>query len=138
MAKRKTTRKKATKKLESLDQANGKIEEKNSIQKTKELEAVLGINEVNPFGTSDASVFEDGLAQMNLTDMQRLAVRVGVMPSSNRTTLKNKLKRKFKSQSKNVNSLSPSGESLFCQEKPLMDLSTPEGQKAAKMMREGL
>jgi hypothetical protein len=128
----------SAKKLQKLEQVNGKIEGSNTINETKELEAVLGITEVNPFGTSSANVFEDQLGVMNLTDMQRLAVRVGVMPSSNRTTLKNKLKRKFKAQSRSVEDIAPSDESLFCQEKPIMDLSTPEGRKAAKMMREGL
>ena len=130
-------------KLESLEQVNGKIEDQESganvdASKTKELESILGITEVNPFGTANEKIFEENLASMNMTDMQRLAVRVGVMPSSTRTTLKNKLKRKFKAQARNVNSVAPQGKKLFCNEQPLMDLNTEEGKRAAKLMKEGL
>ena len=109
-----------------------------TLTKTKELESILGISEVNPFGTANDKVFEESLASMNLTDMQRLAVRVGVMPSVNRTTLKNKLKRKFKSQARNVNSIAPQDKKLFCNEQPVMDLNTEAGKKAARLMKEGL
>jgi len=49
----------------------------------------------NPFKTSDEEDFSKQLGDMTLPDMQSLAVELGVFPSGNKTTLKNKLKKEF-------------------------------------------
>mgnify|MGYP000999892689 CR=1 FL=1 len=56
---------------------------------------VLGIAKINPFKTNDKRVFADMLQDMNLTDLQAFAVKVGVFPAGNKTVLKNKIKRAF-------------------------------------------
>ena len=98
-AKSKTTKKSRATKLEGLNQTTGKIYEskEDKIARAKELEEVLGIPQISPFKTNDPKVFEKNLEEINLTDLQAMAVRVGVFPSGNKTTLKNKLKRAFKS-----------------------------------------
>ena len=77
--------------LESMEQTTGK----DYIQKTKELEDILGIKETNPFKTSNANLFQENLSEMTLVDMQSLAVRFGVMPSANKTNLKKRLMHLF-------------------------------------------
>lgn len=103
MANKKTTSSKSsaskktkTKKLEDLQQTNGKTYE-NQVSRARELEEVLGIPKINPFKTNDKRVFEEMLKDMNLTDLQAFAVKVGVFPSGNKTVLKNKIKRAFDS-----------------------------------------
>jgi hypothetical protein len=102
MANKKTTKKTskaaASKrpKLEELNQTTGKSYE-DQVAKAKELEEILGIAKINPFKTNDKRIFKDMLEDMNLTDLQAFAVKVGVFPSGNKTVLKNKIKRAFES-----------------------------------------
>tara|TARA_Y100000592_G_C5349762_1_gene258287 strand:+ start:260 stop:667 length:408 start_codon:yes stop_codon:yes gene_type:complete len=102
MAKKKTTNKtskSSSKKkvsFEDLSQTNGKNYE-DQVAKARELEELLGIPKISPFRTNDKRVFAEMLKEMNLTDLQALAVKVGVFPSGNKTVLKNKIKRAFDS-----------------------------------------
>lgn len=103
MATKKTNKRKASSKakaskLENLSQTTGKTYEskEEKIARAQELEEILGIPQISPFKTNDPKVFEKNLEETNLTDLQAMAVRVGVFPSGNKTTLKNKLKRAFK------------------------------------------
>ena len=74
---------------------DGKATAASEIEKIRDLENLLRPNIENPFGTNDQEKFEEDLANMNLTDLQSLAVSAGVFPSGNKTTLKNKLKKEF-------------------------------------------
>lgn len=102
MANKKTTKKtskaaaKKRPKLEELNQTTGKSYE-DQVAKAKELEEILGIPKINPFKTNDKKVFKSMLEDMNLTDLQAFAVKVGVFPSGNKTVLRNKIKRAFES-----------------------------------------
>ena len=64
-----TKRKKQTKKVASVEDlsnfSSGKLEDED-IRRTKELEEVLGIKQVNPFGTNDPHIFEEKLNESNL------------------------------------------------------------------------
>ena len=97
--KRKSPAKSKASRLEGLSQTTGKtyISKEEQIARAKELEEILGIPQISPFKTNDPKVFEKNLEDANLTDLQSMAVRVGVFPSGNKTTLKNKLIRAFKS-----------------------------------------
>tara|TARA_A200000159_G_scaffold149481_1_gene158047 strand:+ start:9955 stop:10377 length:423 start_codon:yes stop_codon:yes gene_type:complete len=93
------TRKSKSKKIEKLDkltQTNGRVYEDEDTNKTRKLEEILEVAVTNPFGTSSQKVFEENLANMNLSEMQEVAVRAGIFPSGNQTMLKNKLKKAFK------------------------------------------
>jgi hypothetical protein len=92
--KTKTASKKKQPKLEELSQTTGKDFDAR-IARAKELEEVLGFHKSSPFKTSDPKVFEKMLEDINLTDLQAMAVRVGVFPSGNKTVLRNKVKRAF-------------------------------------------
>lgn len=100
MANKKTTKKtskaKANKapKLEELNQTTGKSYE-DQVTRARELEEILGIPKISPFRTNDKNVFSEMIKEMNLTDLQSFAVKVGVFPSGNKTVLRNKIKRAF-------------------------------------------
>ena len=107
MAKKKTTKQRAASSrkakaadkkrpdFESLEQANGKSYDEQ-VNRAKELEKIMGIQKMNPFKTNDPQTFESMLEDINLTDLQAMAVKVGIFPSGNKTVLKNKIKRAFK------------------------------------------
>tara|TARA_B110000305_G_C18998026_1_gene429235 strand:- start:139 stop:558 length:420 start_codon:yes stop_codon:yes gene_type:complete len=121
MATKKTTSSKSTSskktskvkksKLENLQQTNGKSYE-DQVAKARELEDILGISKISPFRTNDKNVFSEMLKDMNLTDLQSLAVKVGVFPSGNKTVLKSKIKRAFDSSLYGKGSIQVMGEPI--------------------------
>ncbi len=94
-AKKIQTPKKEKAQLESLEQTNGKSYDEQ-VARAKELEQIMGLQKMSPFKTNDPEAFEEMLEDMNLTDLQAMAVKVGIFPSGNKTVLKNKIKRSFK------------------------------------------
>ena len=84
-------------KLNDLTQTNGKAYEQ-SVETVQKLEDLLEVRKTNPYGTGDLRIFEANLAEMNLSEMQEVAVRSGVFPSGNKTVLKNKLIKSFKNE----------------------------------------
>lgn len=109
-ASRKSTAKKKVS-LDSLQQTNGKTYE-DQVAKARELEDILGIAKINPFKTNDKRVFADMLEDMNLTDLQAFAVKVGVFPAGNKTVLRNKIKRAFESSLHGKGSVQVMGEPI--------------------------
>ena len=109
-ASRKSTAKKKVS-LDSLQQTNGKTYE-DQVAKARELEDILGIAKINPFKTNDKRVFKEMLEEMNLTDLQAFAVKVGVFPAGNKTVLRNKIKRAFESSLHGKGSVQVMGEPI--------------------------
>lgn len=109
-ASRKSTAKKKVS-LDSLQQTNGKSYE-DQVAKARELEDILGIAKINPFKTNDKRVFKEMLEEMNLTDLQAFAVKVGVFPAGNKTVLRNKIKRAFESSLHGKGSVQVMGEPI--------------------------
>ena len=81
--------------------ASGETNTQEFKQKTKELEVMLGIDTINPFGTNELDIFEDHLREITYADMKRLAQRVGINPNYDRSSLKTILIKEFKSVNKN-------------------------------------
>ena len=81
--------------------ANNQTNTPEFVQKMRELEIVLGVSEISPFGTNELEIFEDNLQGLSLADMQKLANKVGVNPFHDRPTLKNILLREFKAYARN-------------------------------------
>tara|TARA_R110000772_G_scaffold264663_1_gene385409 strand:+ start:452 stop:859 length:408 start_codon:yes stop_codon:yes gene_type:complete len=98
-------------KLEELNQTTGKSYE-DQVSRARELEEILGIPKISPFRTKNKEVFKDMLTDMNLTDMQAFAVKVGVFPSGNKTVLRNKIKKAFETSLVGQGSVQLTGESL--------------------------
>lgn len=79
--------------VEKLQVADGK----SDIEKIKDLESLLSVEQVNPFGTTNAAVLTETMNEMTLTDLQTFAIKVGILPSGNKLSLKNKIMKSFKS-----------------------------------------
>jgi hypothetical protein len=67
----------------------------------RELEVLLGVSEISPFGTNELEVFESNLREMSLAEMQKLAQKVGLNPFHDQVTLKNILIKEFKASTRN-------------------------------------
>ena len=140
-AKKKTTKKaakknvsKATKKKVSLEDlqnfTTGKMDDE-AIEKVKKLEEVLGIKTVNPFGTNDPNIFGAQLKDSNLSDLQNLAMRVGVFPDGGLARLRDKLKKEFQRVSRGARTISMEDPL------PIHDPNHPDHARAKKLMGEG-
>ena len=120
-------------KLDSLSYADGKRED--TIRKAKELEELVGLNQVNPFGTTLVEVFDGNLKEMTLVDMQGLAVAVGVFPSGTKTSLKNKLQKAFRDYQRGSASFIMPPTGPICEG---ADRESAEFKRARQLMQEGL
>ncbi len=87
-AKRKTSKKSVKK----LSQAHGKVEE---FQPTT-LDQIWGDDGTSTYGTLDEGVYQTRLDDMNMSDLQSHASRVGIIPIDNRSMLKDRLIREFR------------------------------------------
>ena len=125
---KKTPRKRKSSQLETMARTTGKSYD-SSIERAKELEEILGLNKTSPFKTTDARVLEEQMSEMNLTDLQALAVKAGVFPSGNKTVLKNKLRKAFKG-------VEGSG-TVQLSEKPFLDPADPKNKAAIDLYKQG-
>ena len=124
---RKTAKKRAAPKkkqsvIDSMQVADGK----SDIEKIKDLEELLGVQQTNPFGTTNKAVLEERMNEMTLTDLQAFAVRIGILPSGNKLSLKNKITKEFLSHAG-----AGAGYNIGYQ-KPLVD---PNSEAAAEILR---
>jgi hypothetical protein len=96
LKKKAAAKKKAPVKIDQLNYIDGKYD----VQQIKDLEELVGIKEVNLWGTTSLDVLEAKLSEMNMWELQEFAVKVGVFPSGTRGALKNKLAKEFTSYNK--------------------------------------
>jgi hypothetical protein len=98
--------------------------------KMRELEVLLGVSEISPFGTNEMEIFEQNLAEMTLSDMQKLAHKIGVNPYLEKPTLKKSLIREFSAYTKNSRrNIMPSPVQSF-----VPDLNNPKHQQLMKIL----
>jgi hypothetical protein len=81
--------------------ASGKVGTPEFVSKMRELEILLGVSEISPFGTNELEVFEANLREMSLSEMQKVAQKVGLNPFHDQVTLKNILIKEFKASTRN-------------------------------------
>ena len=127
-------KKKAPTKTNNLEDiqnfSSGKLDD-DTLKKVKELEDVLGIKAVNPFGTNDPNIFEQKLKDSNLSDLQNLAMKIGIFPEGSKDRLKDKLRREFKRVTKGSRSVA------LQQPMSISDPNHPNHEKAKKLMGDG-
>ena len=124
---RKTTAAEKQSNLDRLNLADGKLE----VEKVRELEELLGVDQMNIFRTNDIEVFKENLAEMTLSDMQTLAAEAGIFPGGNRMALKNRLAKEFVSQTKG-------SRYAMGTQRPIVTPDHPRYNEIKKLMTEGL
>ena len=115
---------KKQKELDKLNLSDGKLE----VEKARELEVLLGIDQMNIFKTE---VFKDNLSEMTVTDLQTLAANVGIFPGGNKMALKNRLVKEFISETKGRRA-------AMGTQKLIIDPADPNFEQVKKLMSEGL
>ena len=95
MPRKKTTKKitASKKKLENLSQTHGK--EENGVQPTT-LDQIWGDTGLWKYKTMDSEEYTDYLKNLNKSDLQAHATKMGLVPVDNRDTLTQRLVREFK------------------------------------------
>jgi hypothetical protein len=116
--------------LDNLQLADGKQRIDPDIQKVKELEEILGIKKMNPFGTSNLEVFKEKLNEMTIVDMQHMCEKIGIFASGSRQQIKEKLLREFKSTNKGTISMLVQNPSF------VLDPNNPKHKETIKILRE--
>jgi len=77
-------------KLDNLHQAHGKIE------KPITLDQVWGNDGLSKYGTLDLEKYDDYLNNLNKSDLQAHAIKIGLVPVDDRNSLIKRLKLEFK------------------------------------------
>jgi hypothetical protein len=119
--------------LDDLILADGKVTEPAEdldIKKIRELEEILGVKKVNPFGTYNLEVFKEKLSDMTNLDLQNLCERVGIFASGSRMQIKEKLLREFKSVARGTISMTAESPSVQ------LDPNNPLHKKTLKILGE--
>lgn len=119
--------------LDDLILADGKVTEPledPDIKKVKELEEILGVKKVNPFGTYNLEVFKEKLSDMTNLDLQNLCERVGIFASGSRMQIKEKLLREFKSVTRGTISMTAESPSVQ------LDPNNPLHKRTLKILGE--
>lgn len=85
--------------LEEFQLADGKdhTAKDDQIREAKELESLLGIQDMNPYRTLDKEIFAENLSSMPISQMTELAQRVGIsgMEMASKLSLKKALEKSF-------------------------------------------
>lgn len=89
------------KKLAELEQVDGKKESKEELSKPRTLNEVWGDDGISEYKTMDESVYSQQLTDMDTVDLQREAVKRGLLPSRGRDIITARLLVQFR---KHVNS----------------------------------
>jgi hypothetical protein len=129
---RKTTTASAKKKikLSELDYSSGKLDDE-TLSRIEDLEDILGVHEVNPFGTNDSVIFEQELKEMTLSDLQNLCGKIRLFASGNTKELKEKLRKEFTRVTRGQKTIAMPVQDSVC------DPSHPNHEKAKKILNEG-
>lgn len=116
--------------LDNLNLADGKVHSDPDIEKVKQLEEILGIKKMNPFGTSNIEIFKEKLSEMTIVDMQHMCEKIGIFASGSRQQIKEKLLREFKSTNKGSISMLVQNPSI------VLDPNNPQHKETLKILRE--
>lgn len=81
-------------KLDNLHQTHGKVENRKVT-----LDQIWGDDGKKKYGTLDPVEYDKYLSELNKSDLQSHAIKVGLVPIDNRETLAKRLKQEFKKYS---------------------------------------
>lgn len=110
--------------------ASGLVGTPEFTNKMRELEVLLGVSQISPFGTNELEIFEQNLAEMSLSDMQKLALKIGTNPYYEKPLLKKSLIREFTAYTRNSRrNIMPTAVQSF-----VIDHNNPKHQELLKLL----
>tara|TARA_R100001163_G_scaffold9761_1_gene9352 strand:+ start:593 stop:1015 length:423 start_codon:yes stop_codon:yes gene_type:complete len=120
------------KNLEEFDVTDGKERDKKekALEEVKELEELLGMPQMNPYGTLNRDIFRQRLESSSASELTDLAARVGVPRERNMNLLRKSLLQSFDfyAQKHNV--------TVQGNAKPIIDPSSPDYEKTVKLFKD--
>ena len=138
MSKKKSSKKMSVSKgvekkhLEDFDVTDGKERDKKqeALEEVKELEELLGMPQMNPYGTLNRDIFRQKLESSSASELTDLAARVGVPRERNMNLLRKSLLKSFDfyAQKHNV--------TVQGNAKPIIDPSSPDYEKTVKLFKD--
>lgn len=88
---------KKTKKLEELNQIDGKIHDEDSVSKPTRLDQIIGRGVSSKYGTLDFDEYTNTLQKMNVAELRSHATqKAGIIPSEDRQRCIRQLQKRFK------------------------------------------
>lgn len=118
--------------LEEFDVTDGKERDKKqeALEEVKELEELLGMPQMNPYGTLNRDIFRQKLESSSASELTDLAARVGIPRERNMNLLRKSLLQSFDfyAQKHNV--------TVQGNAKPIIDPSSPDYEKTVKLFKD--
>ena len=118
--------------LEEFDIVDGKNRKEEDIENLRNLEELLGVRSMNPYGTLNQEIFAEKLESMTLTDLQNLSIKIGIPPTRNSIELKKNLKKSLDIYIRQHNI----GSSVSA--RPIIDPSSPNYESVVRLFKEGI
>jgi hypothetical protein len=119
--------------LEEFDVTDGKDRNKKEeqIEKVKELEELLGMPQMNPYGTLHRDIFKQRVEASSASELTDLAARIGVPRERNMNLLRKSLLKSFDFyvQKHNV--------TVQGSAKPILDPSSPDYESTVRLFKDG-
>ena len=132
-AKKQSSNDQATARLAEVLKASNKDQKdkrEKDLEDVKELEQLLGMPQMNPYGTLNRDIFRQKLESLSAADLTDLAARVGVPRERNMNMLRKSLLKSFDfyAQKHNV--------TVQGNAKPIIDPSSPDYEKTVKLFKD--
>ena len=119
--------------LEEFDVTDGKdrTKKEEQIEKVKELEELLGMPQMNPYGTLHRDIFKQRVEASSASELTDLAARIGVPRERNMNLLRKSLLKSFDFyvQKHNV--------TVQGSAKPILDPSSPDYESTVRLFKDG-
>lgn len=118
--------------MEEFIVADGKQrdDKEEEIKKVKELEDLLGIEQMNPFKTLDKDIFEQNLSSMSVSDISNMCQNVGLNPPPYVNQMKKALSTAFDLYARKHNV------TVQGQAKPIIDKSSPDYDSVVRLFKD--
>ena len=118
--------------LEEFIVADGKQrdDKEEQIKQVKELEDLLGIEQMNPFKTLDKDIFEQNLSSMSVSDISNMCQNVGLNPPPYVNQMKKALSTAFDLYARKHNV------TVQGQAKPIIDKSSPDYDSVVRLFKD--
>jgi len=118
--------------MEEFIVADGKQrdDKEEQIKQVKELEDLLGIEQMNPFKTLDKDIFRENLSSMSVSDVSNMCQNVGINPPPYVTQMKKALSTAFDLYARKHNV------TVQGQAKPIIDKSSPDYDSVVRLFKD--
>jgi len=118
--------------MEEFTVADGKQrdDKEEQIKQVKELEDLLGIEQMNPFKTLDKDIFQQNLSSMSVSDISNMCQNVGLNPPPYVNQMKKALSTAFDLYARKHNV------TVQGQAKPIIDKSSPDYDSVVRLFKD--